>query len=175
MNRWVAPLSVAVVLGIGAGWLLGRNMDGTIEFRTVVDTLPAETVLVRQPPAAPSIVHRVLYRTVPAETVLVSLPGSVDTLVQQFCPGVTPGPKPPALVLTGGRVGEDRTELFGFTNDGRAYRGSWGVRPPYEWRAVGDSVRLDRPRLRWQLPSLAAIGACAAAGAGGALIVGAIQ
>lgn len=172
-RRFLIPV-VAATLLIGAS-LLGRWKPRPSEARTVYLTLPAETILADAPPPRTRFVDRLVYRTVPAETVKVSLPGAavVETVLTRFCDAVTrPDSAPPVLVLTAGRVERERLELYGFNSAASAYAASWRVRPPYEFRAAGDSVTVSQRRITWKLPSLPQVGACVLTGVGGYLLGG---
>ena len=147
-------LVVGLALGVhGARWLAGRDRPETV----VQLVRHVETVYRDRPVVHISFVDRIVWKTVPPETVVVSRPGTADTIVTAFCPpaGKTPDSAAhPRLVLTAGRVRRVDLTLFGFTNDGRAWRGAYRVAPDYEWTASGDSVVIQRHRLSLQVPPL---------------------
>lgn len=143
-------LALVVALAVWLGAWANRRPGEVAE--TVRIVRHAQMVYRDKPVLRDRFVDRIIYRTVRPETVTVSLPGEVDTLVQRFCEADTT--KPLALVLTAGRVADRRLQLYGFRNDGSAYRGVWAVRPSYEFVAYGDSVAVSQARLRLRLPVL---------------------
>ncbi len=147
-------LVLGVALGVhGARWLASRDQRETV----VQLVRHVETVYRDRPVLHTSFVDKIVWKTVPPETVAVSLPGTADTIVTAFCPpaGTTPDSvAQQRLVLTAGRVRRADLTLFGFTNNGSAWRGAYSVAPDYEFTTSGDSVVIQRHRFTLQVPPL---------------------
>lgn len=148
-----------LVLGLAVGVQAARWLARHERPEAVVQLVRhVETVYRDRPVIHTSFVDKIIWKTVPPETVLVSLPGTADTIVTAFCPPA--GQKPdsaavqPRLVLTAGRVRRADLTLFGFTNDGRAWRGAFAVSPDYDFSASRDSVIVQRRRLTFTVPPL---------------------
>ncbi len=149
-------LLLAVGLGLGIQtdrWLTAHEQPETV----VQFVRHVERVYRDRPVVHTSFVDKIVWKTVPPETVLVSLPGTVDTIVTAFCPPAGVPRDSVAqrrLVLTAGRVGRTDLTLFGFTNNGSAWRGAYSVAPDYEFTTSGDSVVIQRHRFKLQVPPL---------------------
>lgn len=143
-------LALTIALAFALGARANRRPGEVAE--TVRIVRHAQVVYRDIPTVHTRFVDRLIYRTVKPDTITVSLPGEVDTLRVAFC---TPdSTKPPQLVLTAGRVRERRLELYGFTNAGVAYKGSWPVRPTYQFVTSGDSVQVSQPRIQIRFPTV---------------------
>ena len=171
LPKWLVGLCWVVLLVAAVLLWMWRPHGGDPE--TIFLTLPPETILAAAPPPRTRLVDRIIYRTVPPETVKVSVPGAavVETLVTNFCAAAArPDTTSAVLVLTAGRVERDQLQLYGFTSAASAYGASWRVRPPFEFRAAGDSVVVSQRRITWRMPSLPTVGACVMTGGGGSLV-----
>ncbi len=148
----VLLLVLGIAVGVHAARWLARleRPDAVIQLVRHV-----ETVYRDRPVIHTSFVDKIVWKTVAPETVTVTIPGAVDTLVSRFCPAAdTAKPTPVQLVLTAGRVRQANLTLFGFTSDGRAWRGAFAVSPGYDFSASSDSVIVQRHRLTLTVPPL---------------------
>lgn len=157
------PRVLLALLLVLAGMLAGRATVRTPPPRWERVTVTDSVFMRSEPDTVVTWRERILRPAVAPVQVAVAPTAGVPT-VERFCapavaavaPPATPtdsAPPPPAtpadtmLLLRSGAFDGRRLTLWGVTNVGQGWTADYRVRAPLTWRAVGDSVLVQRERL----------------------------